>query len=214
MYLIEEQDFQRQYYIAGSQGRTQDGSSSLLTQFIDGFVPQFLKDALGITLFNELDSNITDGELDENAPQKWKDLVNGKIYIVNDIEKEWKGLVYNMGAFKESILIPYVYYHWLENELSTMTATGDKVISSKNAVNVNPNQRLVKCWNDFVTMNQHCSDYNYYPSISIVNGVKFTDWLSNSTSTYVSLIEFLQDNETDYPDANLKVYNYKNQFGL
>lgn len=213
MYIINEQDFQRQYSLPNNQGRTQEGSDSQATQFIDGYARLFLKDALGTTLFNELDSHITDGVLDDSAPQKWLDLVNGKDYTIDSKDKTWKGLIYNDGAFTNSVLIPFVYYHWLLNELSTMTSLGEKVLNAKNAVNTNSTQRLTQAWNDFVQMNQR-KEYHNQAKYSIVNGVPFTDWFGGNEGVNVCLIEYLEDNKEDYPDANMRTYRVKNQFGL
>jgi hypothetical protein len=46
-------------------------------------------------------------------------------------------------------------------------------------------------------------------------GIKVIDWLGCDTNNhYVSLIKFLSDNEDDYPEAPLKLYNTINQFGI
>lgn len=218
MYLIDETYFQRDLVTPNSQELSSDGGVSnelnVLETYIDERSRLFLKDALGYELFKDLDSNIdSNGDLLVTAPQKWKDLVNGKEYTSNGELVRWQGLLITEGAFKSSILADYTYYHWLMGNLSTMTGVGDVVVEAKNAINVRSNQRLISIWNRIVDKNQFKCNTNYAHR-SIVRGVEFVDWFSSSTNNFVSLVQFLDDNDTDYPEATKRLYNYKNQFGI
>lgn len=213
MYLHTREYYQRQLTVPNASGLSANGEPDKLEILADGVPRMFLQNALGNVLFNELDSYVTNGVLDSGAPQKWLNLVNGVEYTKSNVLKTWKGLTYSEGAFKTSILAYVTYYHWLIDNVSNTTNFGEVVGKSKGAENVDSTQKVVEIWNELVKMNQ--SYYNYqHANISYVNGVKFTDWFINSTSNYVSLVTFLQDNELDYPDSTCKLYEIKNQFGI
>lgn len=201
MYLIDDTYFQKELNVPNVNEMDSDTLTSLNIS-IDRYVRQFLQDALGYTLFTELDSYITDGVLDSGAPQKWLDLVNGK--------DQWKGLKFEEGTYKGSVLAKYVFYFWLKDAVSLLTGTGEKTITATDALAVNSIQRLTNVWNDFVVDNQgnyHLNKWSYgydyyYLNYSPCNDVNYP------------LVRFLSDNSEDYPDANKKVYEIKNQLGL
>ena len=201
MYIIDETFFIKELYVPNLNEMDSDTLTTLETS-VDRYVRQFLRDALGNVLFTELDSYITDGVLDAGAPQKWLDLVNG----VDD----WKGLKFEEGTYKGSILAKYVYYYWLKDAVSNMTGTGEKVITATDALAVNSTQRLTNVWNDFVEDNQGVfnPDRCYYGYLDY-----YSNWNCNNDVNY-SLIRFLSDKSEDYPDANKKVYEIKNQLGI
>lgn len=211
MYLINENDFQSDYFIPNTQ-ELRESALTVLEQFVDNYARLLLKNALGYSNFNDLDSNVTNGVLDSGAPQKWLDLVNGVEYEKDGITYSWQGLVFEEGTKRQSLLVPYVYYYWLLNEQQKQSGVGTVVVNTKNATNVNATQTLVNAWNDFVTLYQYdCEDYyRYFYNISI----DFPYWWSNDSTNYVSLVKFLRDNEDNYPDAPLNRYEYKNSFGL
>jgi len=146
-------------------------------------------------------------------PQKWIDLVNGTTYQKNDVSLVWKGLIFERGTYKGSLLADYVYSFWLESQVSYMTGVGDSKANPKGANLVNPTQRYVGTWNEFVKAYQ--SDYgrgwvDYDYTMSRIYPW-FWEYRQNQE---VSLIQFLQDNETDYPNDNRKFFEVKNQLGL
>lgn len=217
-YLIDETYFQRELYVPNAD-ELNSGALNELTEFIDDKARLCLKYALGYELFNDLDSNITDGVLDVGAPAKWLNLVNGVEYTKDGETFKWDGLISTEGAFKKSLLANFTFYYWLEYNQSKMSGVGEVVVNAKNAINVNSTQRLVKVWNEFVSMYQG-SDYNSYygipqPSIYYKGNIRVTDWLGNCyNDNFVSFIQFLYDNDNDYPDATLKRYNKQNQLGI
>lgn len=204
MYIIDESYFQADKSVPNSQ-ELNSTTLTVLEQIIDGKVRLLLKNALGYTLFNDLDSNITDGAIDVGAPSKWLDLVNGTTYIKGGDTYKWQGLIYTEGTTKNSLLADFVYYYYLEQEAIKKTGVGLVTVSSKNSTNVNIGQTLSLNWNNFIIQYQGLlCDYN--------------DWLFESVFTrennYVSLLQFLKDNEDDYPDAPLYIYKLKNEFGI
>lgn len=215
MYIIDLTNFIREFYVPNLNEMDSDNATSL-ESYIDKYARLLLQKLLGYELFKDFDSYVVSGVLPNTAPQKWKDLVNGKEYT-NSSGKlvKWQGLTYTDGAFKSSILTPFVYYAWLKDCVTAMTGTGEKVIDAQNATSVNSTQRLVTVWNNF--LNDYQGDVlNYSPCNKYYhNGIPVYDYFTgNSTQDYVSLIQFIKDNETDYPDAQLQLYKPQNQLGL
>lgn len=211
--IIDETYFQKQYYVPNVDELNSRNKEDI-RQYIETYVRLCLQDALGYVLFKDLEDNISNGNLNSDAPQKWLNLVNGVEYTKNGKTYYWKGLKYKEGAFKMSLLTPYVYYHWLKDNQSKVMGVGEVVLDAKNGINVNSTQRLVNTWNDFVRLYQEAT-YEYEKTVYHYRGVKVTDYIGNSTNNnYVSLIKFLYDNDTDYPDAPLKCYKFENQLGL
>ena len=211
-YIIDETYFQRELYVPNAD-ELNSGALKELTQFIDEKSRLCLQDVLGYSLFNDLDANIDSGNLIDAAPVKWLNLVNGVEYTLNGKAYRWQGLKVEEGAFKRSLLANYTFYYWLEFNQSRMSGVGEVVLSAKNAVNVNPTQRLVKVWNEFVDMYQGSEKMNT-PSIYYKGNIRVTDYYGGDNSDFVSLLQFLSDNDTDYVDAPLKMYRKKNQLGI
>lgn len=212
-YIIDGSYFIKELYVPNAD-EINSGSGDELSLFIDDKARQCLKNALGYTLYNELDGNITNGTLNTAAPAKWQNLVNGVEYTLSGNTFKWQGLIYIEGLMKKSLLATYVYYYWLTEQQSKMSGVGEVVVNAKNAININSTQRLVRVWNDFVRQYQEgLSDHNQKSYWK--NNIKVIDWLGNSASSdFVSLIKFIQDNDTDYPDAALIRYQKQNQLGL
>ena len=212
MYLIDETYFIKELSVPNINEMDAD-NLTILTQYVDEFARKLLKDALGYDLFKELDTNITNGVLDAGAPQKWLNFVNGCEYTKDGKTYKWNGLIFTEGLHKSSLLAKFVFYHWLKDNVTTITGTGEKSIKSVNADSVNTNQRLVTVWNDFVS--EYQGSNTRFPTVWYKGATKVIDWFGSGESLgYVSLIQFLTDNETNYPDATLITYSLQNQFGL
>ncbi|MBC7652323.1 MAG: hypothetical protein H7101_11295 [Deinococcales bacterium] len=185
-----------------------------LTLCIDKYARQLLKNALGFVLFNDFDSQVTDGVLNSGAVQKWIDLVNGAEYTKDDKVYKWQGLIYAEGLYKNSLLAKYVFYNWYKENVSTLSGIGEVNLQGANSVTVEPNQRLVTVWNSFLQEYQHRQNNNNNANVYLHNGTPVYDWYRGNENDYVSLLHFLTDKATDYPDAPRKEYKLLNQFGL
>ena len=182
-----------------------------LESSIDRYARQFLQETLGNVLFSDLDTNTTDGVLNLGAPLKWLNLVNGCNYTVGDKTYTWKGLIYEEGTFKESILAYYVYLN--DYQTTVNTQLGQIVLEGKNSMNQNPTEHITGIYNDFVEMYQGSSCYE--PSIYYKNNLLIKDYAyGNTNSGYVSYLQFLTDNATDYPDITAGYLKLQNRFGL
>lgn len=202
MYLIDEANFTREISVPNLTS-SQSGNAERLGLYGYEKPRLLLQMALGNVLFSQLDSQVTNGVLNVVADQKWKNLVNGVTYD----GKVWKGLNYTEGSFKVSLLAYFVFWNWVYDNTTTIGSGGEVQIQTKNANNVNPTSSQVQIWNTFTQMYQGSTFYAHR-NISYVNDAIFVDYYGcNNNSNYVNLLQFLKDNPTDYPDANLYYFD-------
>ena len=212
MYIIDQTYFTRDLSIPNIN-EMQTEAFDNLNSFVDEYVRQLLRDALGVQIFNELDSYVIGGAFDgTGAPQYIIDLVNGKEYVNSGTTYKWSGLISTQGVFKKSLLANYIYYKWLQSNFSTQSGVGEVTINPQNANLVNPTQKLVSVWNTFLLMYQNMN--TCYPSVYYKGHTQVIDWLGINANTEVSLIQYLNDNDTDFSTATLRVYEYQNQLGI
>ena len=82
MYLINEANFTREISVPNLTS-SQSGNAENLTKYGDEKPRLLLQNSLGSVLFTDLDSQVTNGILDNDADQKWKDLVNSRSFNKN-----------------------------------------------------------------------------------------------------------------------------------
>lgn len=212
MYIIDETYFTRELSIP-NVNEVQTEAYDTLNYFVDEYVRQLLRDALGVDKFNELDTYVIDGVFEPtDAPQYIIDLVEGKEYEKSGVTYRWSGLISTQGVFKKSLLANYVYYNWLRNSFSIQSGVGEATLNPQNANLVNPTQRLVTIWNSFLDMYQNKN--LAYSNVYYKGYTQVIDWLGFSANTEVSLIQYLQDQQADFENASLRVYQYQNQLGI
>lgn len=221
MYIINDTYFQAPKREIPNLDEADSRAFAELELLIDEKCRLLLFDFLTVEQAQELDSYLVNGLFPEDTtgiPQKWINLVNGVEYTKDDVTLIWNGLIYSKGTYKGSLLADYVYYYWLETQASYMTGVGDAKGQPKGAVLVNPTQKLVSTWNDFVRQYQdNLKSYrgsysgNYYP-IYPYNGC--SGYWEYFQKKEVSLIQFLSDNDEVYPNDNRKFFEVKNQLGL
>ena len=216
MYIIDTSYFIKNINVPNTK-ELQSGNTTQLEMYIDQYVRECLKSALGYELFKDLDQYVIDGvfNANENAPQKWLDFVFGKEYEKNNQLMKWQGLYYTEGLFKNSLLAKYVFYHWYKDNVTTLSSIGEVNLQAKNAVTAEPNQRLVSVWNEFVYEYQYKQTMNASNlNIYFIHGIPVYDWFTQNGNNFVSLLQFLTDNKENYENATMKEYKYQNQFGL
>jgi hypothetical protein len=209
MFIIDNTYFTKSLSVPNTEEPTSDASIELETS-IDRYVAQFLKLTLGNVLFTDLKTYIIDGELDILAPQKWLNLVNGCEYTLDGKVYTWQGLKYTEGLYKVSLLANFVYVNHYQSTINSQL--GQIIIDAKNGTNADYTTHLVTIWNDFVEMYQGatCNE----PQQHYRNGLLTTDYFGNRESGYVSYLQFLLDNDTDYVDVPAGSLEFKNSFGL
>ena len=209
MYLIDKSYFRNKLQIDGLY-ESNNGIETKLNDYISIYVTDFLQKLLGVD-FEELKANITDGALNDDAPQKWLDLVNGKTYTKDGKDYIWKGLIYQNGSVKLSILTNVIYCNLIHD---LVTGNGQISIDVKSSKMLVPRKNFIEVWNEI--SEQLNQSYWKEPTISYKNGVKFTDYFGSKTDNgYVTLADFLIDFESDYPNFNVCLgYETKNSFDL
>ena len=209
MYLIDKTYFRNKLQISGLYDGN-NGIKTKLDDYISIYVIDFLQKLLGVD-FEDLKANITDGVLDTGAPQRWLDLINGKSYTKDGKDYIWKGLLYQNGSVKLSILANVVYCNLIHD---LVTGNGQMSVDVKSSRMLVPRKNYVEVWNEIA--NQFNQSVDLQPKISFINGVKFTDYHGGlSDNGYRTLSDFLIDFEEDYPNVNLCLgYEIINSFDL
>ena len=209
MYLIDKTYFRNKLQISGLYDGN-NGIETKLDDYISIYVIDFLQKLLGVD-FEELKANITDGVLAAGAPQKWLDLINGKTYTKDGKDYVWKGLLYQNGSVKLSILANVVYCS-LMHDLAT--GNGQISVDVKSSRMLVPRKNYIEVWNEIA--NQFNQSVDLQPKISFINGVRFTDYYGGlSDNGYRTLTDFLIDFEEDYPNVNFCLgYEIINSFDL
>lgn len=209
MYLIDKTYFRNKLQISGLY-EANNGIETKLNDYISIYVIDFLQKLLGVD-FEDLKANITDGVLGTGAPQKWLDLVNGKSYTKDGKTYIWKGLLYQNGSVKLSILANVVYCNLIHD---LVTGNGQISVDVKSSRMLVPRKNYIEVWNEIA--NQFNQSVDLQPKISFIRGVKFTDYYGGlSDNGYRTLTDFLIDFEEDYPNVNLCLgYEIINSFDL
>ncbi len=178
--------------------------------FIEEYERELLLNALGVTLYNELQA-----ELPNPTTQKWIDLVDGKDYEINSKTKRWNGL---KGATQQSLIAFYVYCQYLRNDNSTYLTTGIAQNTANNAERSDPTPKFVKSWTRFLSQYQG-RGYNYsYPTV-IYNrsGMVGLDYYGQD-NIEINMFQYLTDQNTleptDFPDFEFRFYETYNTMGI
>lgn len=182
-----------------------------IEDYINKYGRLFMRETLGNVLFKDLMLNLDNGELIENAAQKWVDLINGKEYVKNGETYTWQGIKGGCDLYKDSVLAYFVYLNYFE--ITYFTGFSLASTESKNSTVINPSNHLVEIHNDFVSLYQGSCDYEpisyFYP-----NEMIFRDYYQANNSGFVSYMQFLLDNEVDYPKVSIKPLQFKNSLGI
>ena len=209
MYLIDKTYFRNKLQVSGLYDGN-NGIEAKLDDYISIYVIDFLQKLLGVD-FEELNTNIVSGVLEPTAPQRWLDLVNGKTYTKDGKTYIWKGLLYQNGSVKLSILANVVYCNLIHD---LVTGNGQISVDVKSSRMLLPRKNYIEVWNEIA--NQFNQSVDLQPKISFINGVRFTDYYGGlSDNGYRTLSDFLIDFEEGYPNVNICLgYEIINSFDL
>lgn len=187
-------------------------SQSKLDVFVENCERDLLLNALGVTLYDELQVALSD--LDNLANAKWKDLVDGTNYTINNKTFRWNGL---KGYNKQSLIAFYTYCQYLRNDEISYTTVGHIKSTAENGVISEATPKFIKSWNNFLKMYQSF----YKDSARLIQngfGEFGLDYSFNGNNIQVSLYQYLTDaNELDvtaFPDFEFKFYESYNSFGI
>lgn len=145
MYIINDTYFQSLEREVPNLDEADSKAYAELNMLIDNKCRLFMYSFLTDAEVEDFNSYLVDGMFPYDVtgiPQKWIDLVNGK--------GNWKGLRYSLGSSKQSLLANYTYYYYLVNTASYSTGVGEARADVKGANSVNPYQKAVTVWNEFV----------------------------------------------------------------
>ncbi len=194
MYLIDESYFDLDMVIPNTGGSLDvPVSMKSIDKWIRSRARLCLQNAFGNVLFEDLESNIelSGGNLKQTAPQKWKDLVDGKSYSIGSDAFTWKGLVSGDYQPKESVLAYFVYSQYVEHNRTRLTGLGEAKGKSINSTSIYSRRKWVTYHNKFVE--SYCGD---------------------TCDGYVSLLTYIEHHESDFPNASLKKFEFQNQMGI
>jgi hypothetical protein len=188
MLLISTNDFEFGAYVPNRDDAPNSdiiGNEPILEGFIEEYVTNCLVETLGWDLWFELNAQLVDGALPPGADQKWLDLVNGK--------DNYKGMLKGM-------LVGYVYFYWLQNDIIDYSTTGTQRDTSDNANNVRPDSKMITQYGKF--FDQAIGRYGAGPTIIQKDGGRTgIIWGAHYGSNWKSMYEFLRENyEETYPD--------------
>lgn len=180
---------------------TPDGVADL-TDCITHIEELVLINALGLTLYNELQTALADLP---NADQKWRGLVNGKEYD----NKKWIGL-----KDPKSLLCYAVYHAYLDYNSTFWTTLGIEKPKAENSQNVIPDFKLAASWQTFIRKYQGGACIN--PLRISTASFTYTDYYGSEDDVIVSLYQYLRDNKDVYGWSSelFSFYKQKNSFGL
>lgn len=187
--------------------------------YIDQYEPEILIRGLGIQLYKELLSNVdtdpespTYGDLLPGADQKWSNLLEGTDYG----DKTWRGLRFEAGTKKMSLMAYYVYYKYWEKRYYQRSTLGVIQADMENGDNIGPSFTMEDAWrtmHEWYGTGSKCScapwDFQYIRRIP--------GYFSKSReykATYVDMFTFLHDNSADYANWRFTHLENKNRFGL
>lgn len=201
MYIINDTYFQAPKYLIPNLEESDSKSFTELERIIDEMCRFFMRSILTTDELQDFNSYLVDGLFPTDTtgiPQKWIDLVKGK--------GDWLGLIQTNGTSKKSLLVDFVYHEWLIQNNTYITSFGDTKANPKGAENVNPTQRIVNVWNDFVEQYQTDSTD---PHMFYVNSYCLATGRKEQ-----SLLQFLELNSSDYVETKRPIYSIKNQLGI
>ena len=191
-----------------------------LRSFISEKSEELLIYALGVGNFLELKTWIDgNGNLKDDAPEKWKKLVYGSTFDYNGIMCRWKGLVYFLDydedQYMYSLIAKYTYCKWQEFSVSMQSGMGEVVGKTANTSIADPSIRYTLIWNSFVEMyqgNYGCANYNL---TGYLRGAFYTDWTNGGVNNgEFSFLNYLVKEANDFPNCSLKRFALQNNLGI
>jgi len=144
------------YFFAELTIAQKSENANSLTMFINEHEEKLLADLLGYELHKNYKAGIGAG----SPAAKWLAIRDGLEYTnrQNHLTK-WRGLIFadgssGSGQAKKSLIANYVYWHWLQDNVSVTTASGEKGAKVNTiAVDLDPVNKQVRAWNQMVAWN-------------------------------------------------------------
>lgn len=169
--------------------------ASDLNLFINKYEKDCLLRCLGYSLYADFVDNLDLTKptyIKDGADAKWDELLNGKIYTINNKQLQWNGIRFkNSSSDKKpnrSFLANYVYWFYEQDYDVFRAGVGNVKGKSKNAENVSSAPKVVRAWNEMVYMIRGKQTQPVYIHKPFGIGV---DYYQNSNE--VDLYKFIKD---------------------
>lgn len=166
-----------------------------------------LLNALGLTLYNELQTALADIDNVDNA--KWKKLVNGEEYD----GKMWSGLKQDL-----SFIAQHVYEVFITTRNESLSATGAVQTKPENGNLTTPAYKIANANQLFIKGYQ--GGFMQYPDVYFNRGIEVIDYYGVYEEVEVSFYRYLLDKQADFPTWKPEMFRtyctdeVKNSFGL
>lgn len=113
---------------------------NLVQSFIDKYEPKFLKELLGLTLYQEFITGLTPVPVDPPTDPPTYEPIDLKWIALRD-ETDLKAMI-----------VDYVYVYYLRNVTTSTTGTSEVKAKNNNSTPVNSIDKQVRAWNEMVNM--------------------------------------------------------------
>lgn len=203
MAFIDSTYFKGEIAIPGASSET------ALTTAITQYEKEILIKLLGYKLYSLLEADLVN---DAPVTQKYIDLVNGKEFTLSyngaDHLVKWEGLI---NTAKESLLAYYVYYKYVERNITSFYGTGVSQTNTQEGwQRVSPESKMINAWERIRELyGKIPPQYKRYYNRPVL-GAEVPGVLELSGSAY----NFLLTNIADYPDWVFTPLWNMNQFGI
>ena len=184
------------YFVGEINIPNAEKNTTSIQQAINQYEKEILIMLLGYKLYSLLIADCT-GEGNVPVTQKYMDLVNGAEFtqIINGdtVTLKWEGFT---NAIKQSLVAYYVYYKYVEREVTHLSGVGTILTPSNKGVRASSENKMINAWEKMRLL------YGVVPS-SIRNRIQ--DPIKMYGFDYVfnydgSAYNFLNANKADYPD--------------
>ena len=112
---------------------------------VNGFIDKYENKILDIVLGYPLRKQFLNGYLLPTPDDKWLKLAEGAEYIVNDVPKEWQGIL-KSSTHNESLIALYVYYWYMRDSHTTTTNSGEKANKVENSDSTTASWKMSRAW--------------------------------------------------------------------
>ena len=135
----------------------QNALDSDMAEFITQYEKEAMVMLLGYDLYKDFIANASD--------TRWSRLISGHEYNVDyqglSTTIKWNGLT---NADLVSPLAYYIYYYYMKFHASDTTSVGESVFQKENALAIQPVQKMVSAWNNFVDLYGKINDVVINPT--------------------------------------------------
>jgi hypothetical protein len=145
MALIDLTYFIGEINIAGT---SRQEIADVVNHMIDKYEIKFLRDVLGIKLYNEYVAGIA---VMPTPDQKWLDIRDGKEFQIGETWYRWRGLKEGSTTLtRKSIIANFVYYWYTRDAVSFQTPVSEASAKTENSNIVSPALKQSRAWNEMV----------------------------------------------------------------